>query len=696
MRANIFDRFLSWSLFLVVVLLPLFCLPFTNIPVETSKGLLLVLGLALSVIFWVIARFSDGKIIFPKSRLLVSGFCIALVFLLSSLFSPNSQVSLFGIMFDIGSFYFIFAGFILMLMCSIIFKNPKQAKILLLGAILSSAFVLIFQAIHLFLPTFLSLGILSGKTGNVLGSWNTLGLFAGFSGLMFLLVIEFFPISKLEKLLLEIFILLSILLIAAVNFQLVWILLGISSLIIFVYKASITFQRNEEDKEVKEKKHFPIVSFVVVMISLLFFISGQFVGSIISNRLQISNTEISPSLVATMSIAKGVLAKNPLLGIGPNRFGEAWSMYKPVVINNTQFWDVSFDSGSGLLPTLVTTTGSFGILAWLIFFILFLIIGVKSVFSSIKNSVNWETMAFFVLSLYLFIASFFYFTGVVIFLLSLAFTGVFIGLISSNSGKEISISFLNDHKKSFFSILILILMMIFSAALSFTYIKRLTSVSYFGKALSATTIPSAENYISKALSLYSNDLYLRTYSQIYLVKLNSIAQKGATLSDAEKADLQTSFDQAVKSAQMATSYDPLNYLNFQSLGSTYQTVGSLGVKDAYGKAVSAYQNASNLNPLNPGLRLAMAGASFVDGKVKEAKDYANAALSLKQDYLDALIILSQIAKSENNNSAALSYAQAALSLYPTDKSLIQYVDSLSNSAPASTPTVVPPVSKSKN
>ena len=294
-------------------------------------------------------------------------------------------------------------------------------------------------------------------------------------------------------------------------------------------------------------------------------------------------------------------------------------------------------------------------------------------------------MAFFVLSLYLFISSFFYFTGSVIFLLSLVFTGVFIGLASSSSNKELEVSFLNDHRKSFFSILALIFLVILSVATSFKYIERLSSVFYFGKALSATTEPIAETAISKALSLYSNDLYLRTYSQIYLVKLNTLASKGSELSEAEKADLQTSFDQAVKSAQMAAAYDSSNYLNFQLLGSIYQSVGALGVKDAYSNAVLAYKSASNLNPLNPGLKLAMASASYVDGKIKEAKEYANVALSLKGDYVDALITLSQIAKKEGNNSEALSYAKAALAIIPTDKNLIQYINSLNNSAPVPAP-----------
>ena len=167
MNSDIFDRLSFLSLFLVVVLLPIFCLPFTRIPVETSKGLLLVLGLALTIIFWAIARFMDGKITFPKSWLLVSGFGIVLAFLLSALVAPNSQVSLFGTMFDIGSFWFIFAGFILMLMCAVVFRTPKQVKIVLLWTILSSTLVIVFQIAHIFFPAFLSMGILANKTSNV-------------------------------------------------------------------------------------------------------------------------------------------------------------------------------------------------------------------------------------------------------------------------------------------------------------------------------------------------------------------------------------------------------------------------------------------------------------------------------------------------------------------------------------------------
>ena len=488
--------------------------------------------------------------------------------------------------------------------------------------------------------------------------------------------------DKIEKILLQIFILLSVLLAACVNFTLVWVLLGISSLIIFVYKVSITLNRSEDTD--KDKKNFPLTSFVVMMIALLFFVSGPFVGSFIPSHLNITNTEVGPSFGATMSITKGVLLKYPIFGLGPNMFGEAWSIYKPAVVNNTQFWDTSFNSGSGLLTTFAATVGGLGILAWIIFFILFLLIGVKSVFSSIKNETNWEMMAFFVLSLYLFISSFFYFTGSVIFLMSFAFTGVFIGLITSSSNREISMSFLNDHRKSFFSILVIILIVVLSVSATFTYVERFVSVSYFGKALSAPTEPIAENSIVTALSLYSNDLYLRTYSQIQLVKLSSIVNKGSTLSDSDKTNVQNAFTSAVNGAQLAIQYDSQNYLNYQLLGSVYQNVGPLSGKDAYNNAIKSYQTASSFNPLNPGLKLSIAGASFINGDVQGAENYANQALTLKPDYVDALITLSQIAKSQGNISQALSYAQSALSISPSDSNLIQYVNSLSSSTTSTT------------
>ncbi len=674
MWSNILDRISFVSLSLVVVLLPIFFLPFTKIPVETSKGLLLVVGLAISVIFWAVARFSDGKITFPRSNIISAGFAILLVVLVSAFLSSAREASFFGTIFDLGTFWFVFAAFLLMFICSVMVKDVKSAQMFLFGVLLSSVFVMVFQIFRFFMPEILSLGVLGVNTDNLIGSWNSLGFMAGFSTLLSLFVIEFFSTTKMAKFLFSLLIIISLFVIASVNYLLIWELLGLFALIIFVYKMSfVSHVKQAED----EKIHFPAFSFAIVMISLLFFMSSQFIGIFLPNRLSLSNTEVSPSFTATMLVAKEALKKNPIIGIGPNRFGELWALYKPSSINSSIFWDTSFNSGSGVIPTFASTTGSLGILSWLIFFILFIVSGVKMLLAGVRHNMHREMTSFFILALYLFLASFFYSTGPVIFLLAFAFTGVFIGLSSNRENGEVTVTFLHDHRKSFFFILVLVIMMILSAAAAFKYIERLASVSYFGKAVQADSILTAETSITKALSLHANDLYMRTYAQVYLVKLNSLLSKNsASLSEAEKTELQTSFDQALSGAVGATTYNNKNYLNYQTLGNVYSTAGALGVKDAYDKAIEAYQTASTFNPFNPGIELAIARAYFSDNKTKEAKELANKALELKPNYIDALVMLSQIAKAEGNSTSALSYAEQALSISPDNKDLIEYVKTL--------------------
>ena len=675
MSSNIFNKLSFVSLLLLVLLLPLFCLPFSNIPVEISKGLLLVVGLVLVVIFWTISRFYDGKIVLPKSSVLVAGAGVVLALLVSTLFSSAPQMSFFGIMFDVNTFWFVFSGFLLMLLSSIIFRKRINAKMALYGIILSSAVVLLFQVFHLFFPSILSLGILTTKTSNILGSWSALGLLAGFLGVMSLFVIEFFSTTGIIKNTLKVFLAFSVIFIAIVNFMLAWDLLGFFALVIFIYKISISFGHEQIEGQ---SRTFPGLPFSLFLISFLFFMSSQFIGGFLPNLLKVSNNEVSVGLNATMSITKQAIMKNPVLGIGPNRFTELWTMYKPAEINASQFWETPFSSGIGLIPTFFATTGLLGILAWFVFFAFYMINGLKSIYANIKRNTDKEIVAFFVASVYLFICTFLYSTGPVLFLLALSLAGVFIGLSTEeDSNKEVSLVFSDDPRKSFFSLLFLMLLMIASVFVGFKYVERFASMSYFGKTIGASSIEEARTNITKAISLYSNDLYLRTYAEINLLDINSIVSKGASsLSDADKTNLQSALSEAMRGANSAIDYNRNNYLNYSMLGSVYGMAVRLGDTTAYEKAISAFKQAVIYNPLDPGIQLSMANVAFVDAKKQEAKDFANQALSLKPDYTDALILLSQMAKSENNNTEAISYGEQALALDPTNKDIIQYVDSL--------------------
>jgi Tetratricopeptide repeat len=388
-----------------------------------------------------------------------------------------------------------------------------------------------------------------------------------------------------------------------------------------------------------------------------------------------------------LSVTKSVLKHDPVWGVGPNKFSFAWAKYKSQDINNTPFWDVVFNSGSGLLPTFASTTGILGILALVFFFVLFIVSGIRSIFASVRGGANWETMAFFVLSFYLFVACFFYSGGAVLFLLALALAGAFIGLSATTHPKgAIVISYLNDHRQSFFSILFIVLFLLATAALAFKYAERLVSVSYFGQAVNASDITVADGAINRALALYQNDLYLRTYAQINLLKLDALVSKGqSSLSDSDKALLQSYLDEAVKGAQAAVAYDDTNYVNYYSLGGVFQRLATYGVKDASAKAIEAYTAAANLNPNNPGIQLAMSTTALGGKNYDDAKKYANTALTMKADYIDAYIVLSQIAKAEGNNADAIANAEKALALAPTNTDLQKYVDALKNGTKATPP-----------
>jgi len=674
MTSNILDRFSFISFLLVVTLLPVFFLPFTKIPIETSKSLLLVVGLAVSVVLWAIARFYDGKISLPRSSVLIGGLGVVFSFFLSSFFSPAVKTSLFGTMFDVGTFWFMFACFLLMFVGSVVVRNIKQARVVLVWVFVSATLVLVFQLFRLYSPELLSFGILGPKTGTILGSWNTLGVFAGFLALLSLFTLEFVGLPKISRNILKISLLLSVVFSIIINFSLIWWVMGSFALVIFIFKVLYFSTKQHSDKTAI---NFPILPLILMIVSLFFIMSRSPVREFVPGYLGINLTEIRPSLEGTLIVIKETLKQDPILGAGPNRFGDMWSMHKPLSINSTQFLDTYFDFGWGLLPTFAATTGVLGIIAWLFFLFCVLGAGLRSMARYVVGGAEGETIVLFFASMYLLTTAFFYPTGATLFLLAFAFIGVFAGLsVKDSANKEVSVSFAGDPKKSSMAIILLVFVLVVVSVLSFKFIERFISVPYFSKTLTASSLPVAESYIVKAVSLNPNDLYLRTYAQIYLLKLNSLIVENSATSPEKSANLQATFDQAINGVVLATAYNNKNYLNLKAQGIVYESAASLGVAGAYDRAIESYKMASDLNPLNPGLKFGIARAYFGNGNLAEAKNYAEQSLALKEDYLDTIVLLSRIAESAGNRSQALVYGQRALVLAPENQDLIQYVNTL--------------------
>ena len=74
----------------------------------------------------------------------------------------------------------------------------------------------------------------------MIGKWNDLCSFLGFTTLLALVTIEFFPKGRMIKILSFLTLIVSLCLLALVNFSTIWLTLGLFSVVLFVYLFSFT------------------------------------------------------------------------------------------------------------------------------------------------------------------------------------------------------------------------------------------------------------------------------------------------------------------------------------------------------------------------------------------------------------------------------------------------------------------------
>ena len=358
------------------------------------------------------------------------------------------------------------------------------------------------------------------------------------------------------------------------------------------------------------------------------------------------------------------------MGAGPNRFTNEWSLYKPDVLNNTIFWSTDFNAGVGLVPTIIVTTGLIGLLAWLFFFGSFLYLGVRAALSFSSGRVSqYLVLSSFLSVFYLWLFSVLYVPNVTIVSLAFLLTGLFVSvLIRENGSRSIEFSLLGNPKLGFASVLVLILLIVASAAFGYLFVGKTLSLIQFQKALVAMNsqgnIDASEAALTKAISLNSSDVYYRGMSQIAIARLSNLLQQQNLSPDAARTQFTTFMGNAIQNAKLAISYDGTNYVNWLNLGGIYEAVVPLGINGAYDEANKAYQQALQVSPKNPLIYYTLARLEVANKDTKKARDSLNKALALKSDYTDALFFLSQIEASEGNIGEAINRADQVSLLAP--------------------------------
>lgn len=652
-----------------------FFIPYTPVTLEAGKGFLLSVGITLSLFFWLISRLGDGKFVVPKDKLVLFALAIPVIFLISSLFSSSFYVSLFGSGFEIGTFGSMLVLFILFFLSSLYFQTEKRLWYFIGSLFVGGLVLVIFEFLSVIigfdrlLPGFLK-GITSG---NLVGSWNNFALLLGLLVLLSVFTIELIKTKKLFRVIQYLLLFLGMLFLIIINLPLVWMLVGLFSVIIFVYSISL---QNSEVKVIQgeeNKKRFPFTSLIILFISLLSLIGSNLIGGFVANYVSLNNPDVRPSIVTTTQIAWKSIKHNPLFGTGPNTFVIDWALWQPKEIAQTVFWNVDFTNGYSLLTTFAVTSGVLGLLAFLLFLVIYVARSIQSIRIALQNTLsNYFIMTTLMISIYSWITIVFYNPNIIMMMLAFASSGMLLGILVYKQAIPVKeFSFLSDPRNSFFSILILLVLMVSAASLTYVYVEKFTSIIYFSKSLNGdgttmTSLSKSEGMLLKAISLDKSDIYYRSLSQVYLNEIGILINDKTISPDILKSNLQQLVNNAQQSASLAVSQNPKQYLNYVNLGSIYSSLVPLSVTNSYESAVAAYDKALLLAPNNPSIVLAKASLEYVNKNNSEARKFIKQALDLKANYIDAIFLLVQIEKDEGNISEAIKQAEYAGTLAPND------------------------------
>ncbi len=697
----------------LVFLAPLFFVPGGALPLGVAKSSLLLFGTMLLALSYLYESFRQGTLSFPNHRLLVVAALLPAVYLLSALLSTPSSLSLLGYNLEIGTFGYALMGAIaLIITSSITIETGRYFQVL--AVFFASLLLLsIFSAIKiLFGGDLLVFGNFFGNMANPLGSWTDLSVASGLLASLSALAIGMVPMKPVAKAIVYLIFILSVFLLVVIGFSTGFMLSLISAVFIFWYflkiekdfyfqvkgEKVVEFVKGSEEK-VNVQGNFltrpTFLPIVLAIVSLVMFINPSIsetsgsLSSIFSQNFGVQNTDIRPTLSATLGISKAVLSGSSLLGSGPNTFGQDWLIFKPLTINATPFWGVAFPFGVGFIPTQIATTGILGSALWVIFLTFLLILSFKVLNRMPESRTSRFTLiTTLFISLLLWLSALFYVPSSTLLFMAFLFTGFLVAL-----AREAGIVGYHSHDltatsptRSFSLVMILALA---CGSLYFAFLggEKALAAYHFQKAVKLSNLENIvltdiENELLLAVGYDKVDIYYSAISRLNFSKAQSAANASTDTAEANQALFEDGLRKSIEAARMAVGVNPASYANWVALGSIYSAlVGEpLKLEGAYENAQSAYNQAFRRNPNNPELPLFLARLELAKGNADQARSYIRNSMALKEDYADAYLLLAQLEMEEKNIPAAIASTEALAILAPNNAGVHFELGVLKNSS----------------
>lgn len=372
-----------------------------------------------------------------------------------------------------------------------------------------------------------------------------------------------------------------------------------------------------------------------------------------------TNDAVRPNFASSMSVAKNVMLNDGAFGIGAGEYARGWQLYRPESVIMSPFFGYEFNQGFSTITTFLTTIGIVGIIA----FILLTLSALYSTWRSYRLTTEGEEhviTGFLALTLL--------YLAIVSWVAPLSFALLVVWMVIAGFGfAKANLSEYHPSKKLAFLFVPLALILLMNTGI---LVQKVRAFSSFGKAqnILAQSGPTEEAgaFLNRASEIYEHDGFYRGQVE-YIIALERLLV--STPSEDQTA-LQTKYlenaQKAVDAGLAAVRVNPGNYQNYVSLGRAYELAVPFDAKNGYERSKKAYEEAVKLYPNNPYLYVMLARLEASAGTKEGVETQLTEALKKKQNFADALYLMSQLRASEQNIDEALTYAIEAVRNAPND------------------------------
>ncbi len=663
---------------------PLVFINTSSFSVDSVKAEIIIFGVLISLLSYILYFLQKRSISVSKNPLAVISVLISVSMLVSAFMSTSVQKSLIGQGVELGTASFLILMFIVTFFVSRIASKSKDRLLTVYGSIIFSFLVLaVFHILRLIISTsFLSFGSLNSVTSTLIGRWSDLGIFAGLVFLISFFAVSLFTAKKSIKILTIVVLIVSAFIVFIVNSPFVWTTIALVLLGYGIYNYVTTPGTDSGMKKFVSRISLLTLIFFVISVAMVWK-GTSFQTSVLKSFYQ-EQTEIPLPWQLTLDVTSDTIKENPLFGAGPNRFGNEFLLHKPLMLNPSAFWNVEFATGFGFLPSIIVTQGLIGTVLWIIFFVFFFVLGIRGLMNAKESFAKFSIVSTFFSSVFMWVMLALFSPSHVIMLLTFVMTGLFIATLISEGILQTK-EYRNSDGTNIGKMLtpLMVLLMIVLITWTLFYVKKIVALSYFQSGISILTasnnkeIEKAEVSFNKAISWDKSDVYYQVISGVDVLKTTPIIQQ---LQEQAKKDPKTIDQELVKtltalitraasSSISAINIDPTNYYNYVASAKVFELANSLKYEGAYENAKNAYTSALRFNPYSPLLYLNIAQLDASNNKLDLAQQSIGSALQLKQNYTEAIFLLSQIQVSQNKIKDAIISAQVMTQINPKNSLL---------------------------